>query len=71
MKVAGHGPAQVPSWLVGRLRLGVGHASTVRPDPSILGVVGEQGSRREGRLLPVAGIDLLPKDAWIKMARGQ
>jgi hypothetical protein len=55
----------------GALVAGVGHASTVRPDPSILGVVGEQGSRREGRLLPVAGIDLLPKDAWIKMARGQ
>jgi len=26
--------AQVPGWLVGCLRLGVGHASTVRPDPS-------------------------------------
>jgi len=31
------------------LRLGVGHASTVRPDPSTLGVVGERGSRHEGR----------------------
>jgi hypothetical protein len=29
-----------------RLRLGVGHASTVRPDPSTLGVVGERGSRQ-------------------------
>ncbi len=37
--------------LVGRtrLRLGVGHASTVRPDPSTLGVVGERGSHHEGR----------------------
>jgi hypothetical protein len=42
-------PARVPSWLVERLRLGVGHASTVRPDPSTLGVVGERGSRHEGR----------------------
>ena len=24
----------MPAWLVGRLRLGAGHASTVRPDPS-------------------------------------
>ena len=31
------------------LAAGVGHASTVRPDPSTLGVVGERGSRREGR----------------------
>jgi hypothetical protein len=36
--------------LVGRLRLGVGHASTVRPDPSTLGVAGERGCRHEGRL---------------------
>jgi hypothetical protein len=43
-------PAQEPSWLVGRLRLGVGHASTVRPDPSTLGVAGERGCRHEGRL---------------------
>jgi hypothetical protein len=28
--------ARVPAWLVGRLRLGGGHASTVRPDPSTL-----------------------------------
>jgi hypothetical protein len=42
------GSAQVPGWLVGRLRLGVGHASTVRPDPSTLGVV-ERGSHHEGR----------------------
>jgi hypothetical protein len=33
----------------GCLWLGVEHASTVRPDPSTLGVVGERGSRREGR----------------------
>jgi hypothetical protein len=39
----------VPGWLVGRLRLGVGHASTVRPDPSTLGAVGERGSHHEGR----------------------
>jgi hypothetical protein len=42
-------PAHEPGWLVERLRLGVGHASTVRPDPSALGVVGERGSRHEGR----------------------
>jgi hypothetical protein len=36
--------------LVECLRLGVGHASTVRPDPSTLGVVGERGSHREGCL---------------------
>ena len=42
-------PARVPGWLVECLRLGVGHASTVRPDPSTLGVVGERGSRHEGR----------------------
>jgi hypothetical protein len=42
--------ARVPAWLVGRLRLGVGHASTVRPDPSTLGAAGDRGSRREGRL---------------------
>ena len=34
----------------GRLRLGVGHASTVRPDPSTLGVVGDRGSRHESCL---------------------
>jgi hypothetical protein len=31
----------------GRLRLGVGHASTVRPDPSTLGVAGDRGSHHE------------------------
>jgi hypothetical protein len=40
----------VPAWLVERLRLGVGHASTVRPDLSTLGVVGERGSYHESRL---------------------
>jgi hypothetical protein len=30
-----------------RLRLGVGHASTVRLEPSTLGVVGERGSHHE------------------------
>jgi hypothetical protein len=34
--LAGRGPAQESSWLAGRLRLGVGHASTVRPDPATL-----------------------------------
>jgi hypothetical protein len=38
-----------------RLRLGVGHASTVRPDPSTLGAVGERGSRRESCLQLVPG----------------
>ena len=36
--------------VAGCLRLGVGHASTVRPDPSTPGVVGERGSHHEGRL---------------------
>jgi hypothetical protein len=45
--VAGSGAELVPG---GRLRLGVGHASPVRPDPSTLGVVGDRGSRHEGRL---------------------
>jgi hypothetical protein len=49
-QVASHRLAQVPAWLGGRLRLGVGHASTVRPDPSTRGMVGERGSRHEGRL---------------------
>src|SRR5829696_7572427 len=40
--------ARVPGWLAGRLRLVVGHASTVRPDPSTLGGVGGRGSRHEG-----------------------
>jgi hypothetical protein len=48
-QLADHGSAQEPGWLVERLRLGVGHASTVRPDPSTPGVVGERGSRHEGR----------------------
>ncbi|MFL6102682.1 MAG: hypothetical protein ACJ74K_04955, partial [Actinomycetes bacterium] len=34
--LAGRGPAQESGWLAGRLRLGVGHASTVRPDPATL-----------------------------------
>jgi hypothetical protein len=42
-------PAQVPGWSVGRLRLGVEHASTVRPDPSTLGG-GRTRLPREGRL---------------------
>jgi len=54
MKFAGPRSAQEPGWLVGRLRLGVGHASTVRPDPSTLGMVGERGSHHEGRR-PVPG----------------
>jgi hypothetical protein len=40
----------VPSWLAGALAAGVGHASTVRPDPSTRSVVGERGSHRESRL---------------------
>src|SRR5919108_4631956 len=43
--VAGSGAELV--WGRG-LRLAVGHATTVRPDPSTLGVVGDRGSRREG-----------------------
>jgi hypothetical protein len=38
-----------------RLRLGVGHASPVRPAPSTLGVEGERGSRRESCLQLVPG----------------
>src|SRR5512133_3759456 len=49
------GSAQVPGWLVERLRLGVGHASTVRPDPSTLGAVGERGSHHESCLQLVPG----------------
>jgi hypothetical protein len=37
------------------LRLGVGHATTVWPEASTLGAVGDRGSRREGRLRPVPG----------------
>jgi hypothetical protein len=47
--------ARVPGWLAERLRLGVGHASTVLPDPSTLGVVGERGSRHEDCLQSVPG----------------
>jgi integrase len=39
------------------LRLEVGHASTVRPDPSTLGVVKERGSDHERRLQLVPGND--------------
>jgi hypothetical protein len=47
IKAAGRGRL---GWRVGgRLRLGVGHASTVRPDPSTRGVVGVRVSRCEGR----------------------
>ena len=45
----------VPAWLVECLWLGVGHASTVRPDPSTLGVGGERGSHHEGRLRLCSG----------------
>jgi hypothetical protein len=38
-----------------RSRLGVGHASTVRPAPSTLGVVGERGSRGESCFQLVPG----------------
>jgi hypothetical protein len=34
---------------------GSGMPGTVRPDPSILGVVGERASRHEGRLWPIPG----------------
>src|SRR5918993_91002 len=49
------GSAQEPTWLVERLRLGVGYASTVRPDPSTLGVVGERGSHHESCWQLVSG----------------
>jgi Phage integrase family len=39
----------------GALAAGVGHASTVRPDPSTLGVVGERGSHRESCSQLVSG----------------
>ena len=55
IKLPSRGSAQVPGWLVERLRLGVGHASTVRPDPSTLGVVGERGSRHESCSQLVSG----------------
>ena len=43
-----------------RLRLVVGHASTVRPDPSTLGMVGERGSHHEScsQLVPGARPEL-------------
>src|SRR5512132_476624 len=44
------GSVQLPGWLVECLPLVVGHASTVRPDPPTLGVVGERGSYHEGRV---------------------
>jgi integrase len=50
---AGHGQLRCRvGWR--RLRLGVGHASTARPDPSTLGAVGERGPLREQKF--VAGI---------------
>jgi hypothetical protein len=39
----------------GVLAAGVGHASTVRPDPSTLGAVGERGSHHESCLQLVPG----------------
>ena len=39
----------------GALAAGVGHASTARPDPSTLGMVGERGSHHEGRPRPTPG----------------
>jgi hypothetical protein len=56
------------------LRLGVGHASTVRPDPSTLGMVGERGSRREDYPRPVLGsLVILGRwllDICVKFSRG-
>ena len=45
-----------------RLRLGVGHASTARPEPPTLGAVGDRGSRREGRWPSVPGSFSEPDD---------
>jgi hypothetical protein len=56
-QAGGHRPAQEPGWLVECLRLGVGHASTVRPDPSTRGVVGERGSHHEDCSQSVPGND--------------
>jgi hypothetical protein len=63
------GSAQVPGWLVECLRLGVGHAGTVRPDPSTLGVAGERGSHHESCLQLVPGsagqaLDLFKVWCW-------
>jgi hypothetical protein len=65
-------PARVPGWLVGRLRLGVGHASTVRPDPSTLGAVGERGSHREDCSQSIPGLDAasLMLDVGVTAASG-
>jgi hypothetical protein len=49
-EIAGRWSARVPGWLVDTLAAGGGHASTVRPDPSTLGALGERGSHRESRL---------------------
>jgi hypothetical protein len=49
-------PRSRVGWWSG-LRLGGGHASPVRPDPSTLGAVGERGSGREScmQLVPGSG----------------
>jgi hypothetical protein len=43
------------AWLVGRLRLGPGMPSTVRPDPSTLGVVGHEAPAARAARRPVPG----------------
>jgi hypothetical protein len=47
----------------GVLAAGVGHAIAVRPDPSTLGVVGEQGSHHEG---PLAGPPRAPAQSQVR-----
>jgi len=60
-----------------RLRLGVGHASTVRPDPSTLGAVGVRGSHREGRppapsqvaMRAWMAVDRVARRSWVAVDR--
>jgi hypothetical protein len=56
------------------LRLVVRHASTVRPDPSTLGMVGERGSHHEAAPRPVLGILVILGrwllDVCVKFSRG-
>ena len=75
-ELAGHRSARVPGWLVACLRLGVGHASTVRPDPSTLGAGGERGSDREScsQLVPGSAgqaLDLLQVWCWDALGKVQ
>jgi hypothetical protein len=59
MKAAGRRPGRVPDWL-GPLAAGIGHANTVRLDPSTLGAVEIKAPRYEDRVRPVPGTSPRP-----------